>query len=126
LKLYSTGTKASDIVTQIGVRESRYIIGAKCERQEKIIGILRSAPCAATALLQELLAAIEQMVNDEYNVNTLCEALEVAKDTYYNHTVFSILEKEKSLPYFHFISDHKVGFILPFVIKLQTHQEDEV
>ena len=27
------------------------------------------------------------MVSDEYNVNTLCEALEVAKGTYYNHTL---------------------------------------
>lgn len=107
-KLYNAGTKVKDIVTQTGVPRSAvyywikneipketsplnlrdyHFIKQKCERQEKIIAILKSAPCAATAPLQERLAAIEQMVSDEYNVNTLCEALEVAKGTYYNHTL---------------------------------------
>ena len=108
LKLYSAGTKVADIVTQTGVPRSTvyywikngipkelsslnlrdyHFLKQKCERQEKIIAILKSAPCAATAPLQERLAAIEQMVSDEYNVNTLCEALDVAKGTYYNHTL---------------------------------------
>ena len=108
LKLYSAGVKVADIVTQTGVPRSTayywikngiakemsplnlrdyHFLKQKCERQEKIIAILKSAPCAATAPLQERLAAIEQMVSDEYNVNTLCEALEVAKGTYYNHTL---------------------------------------
>ena len=97
LKLYSAGPKASDIVIQTGVPRSTiyYWIKSgmtkersslnlkdyhfpkqKCERQEKIIAILKSAPCAATAPLQERLAAIEQMVSEDYNVNTLCEALD--------------------------------------------------
>ena len=108
LKLYSTGTKASDIVAQTGTPRSTvyywikngipkemsslnlrdyHFLKQKCERQEKIIAILKSAPCAATAPLQERLTAIEQMVSDEYNVNTLCDALEIAKGTYYNHTL---------------------------------------
>ena len=108
LKLYSAGVKVADIVTQTGVPRSTvyywikngipkesstlnlrdyHFLKQKCERQEKIIAILKSAPCAATAPLQERLAAIEQMVNEEYNVNTLCEALDVAKGTYYNHTL---------------------------------------
>ena len=108
LKLYSTGSKVADIVTQTGAPRSTvyywikneipketpplnlrdyHFLKQKCERQEKIIAILKSAPCAATAPLQERLAAIEQMVSEEYNVNTLCEALEVAKGTYYNHTL---------------------------------------
>ena len=102
LKLYSAGTKVADIVTQTGVPRSTvyywiknglpkkmsalnlkdyHLLKQKCERQENIIAILKSAPCAATASLQERLAAIEQMVCEEYNVNTLCEALEVAKGT---------------------------------------------
>ena len=106
LKLYSAGAKVTDIVTQTGVPRSTvyywiknsiqkeisplnlrdyHFLKQKCERQEKIIAILKSAPSAATAPLQERLAAIEQMVSEEYNVNTLCEALEVAKGTYYNH-----------------------------------------
>ena len=108
LKLYSAGTKVADIVTQTGAPRSTvyywiknvipkemsplnlrdyHFLKQKCERQEKIIAILKSAPCAATAPLQERLVAIEQMVSDEYNVNTLCEALDVAKGTYYNHTL---------------------------------------
>ena len=108
LKLYSAGTKVADIVTQTGVPRSTvyywikneipkemsplnlrdyHFLKQKCERQEKIIAILKSAPCAATAPSQERLAAIEQMVSEEYNVNTLCEALDVAKGTYYNHTL---------------------------------------
>ena len=107
LKLYSTGSKVSD-VAQTGVPRSTlyywikngipkemsalnlrdyHFLKQKCERQEKIIAILKSSPCAATAPLQERLAAIEQMVSEEYNVNILCEALEVAKGTYYNHTL---------------------------------------
>ena len=117
LKLYSAGSKVSDIVLQTGVPRSTvyywikngipkemsplnlrdyHFLKQKCERQEKIIDILRSAPCAATAPLQERLAAIEQMVSDEYNVNTLCEALEVAKGTYYNHTLRNKRSETKS------------------------------
>ena len=85
LKLYSAGTKVADIVTQTGVPRNTvyyqikneipketsplnlrdyHFLKQKCERQEKIIAILKSAPCAATAPLQERLAAIEQMVSD--------------------------------------------------------------
>ena len=108
LKLYSAGIKVADIITQTDVPRSTiyywikngipkelsplnlrdyHFLKQKCERQEKIIKILKSAPCTATAPLQERLAAIEQMVCEEYNVNTLCEALNVAKGTYYNHTL---------------------------------------
>ena len=62
-----------------------HFLKQKCERQEKIIAILRTAPCTVSAPLQEKLMAIERMVSEEYNVNILCEALEVAKGTYYNH-----------------------------------------
>ena len=81
LKPYSAGSKVADIVAQTGVPRSTvyYWINneipkessplnlrdyhfpkQKCERQEKIIAILKSSPCAATAPLQERLAAIER------------------------------------------------------------------
>lgn len=96
LKLYNAGSKVADIVTQTGVPRSTvyywiknripnefptlnlrdyHFLKQKCERQERMIAILKSAPCTATAPLQEKLAAIEQMVCDEYNVNILCETL---------------------------------------------------
>ena len=70
LRLYSAGSKVADIVTQTDVPRSTvyywikneipketsplnsrdyYFLKQKCERQEKIIAILKSAPCAATA-----------------------------------------------------------------------------
>ena len=106
LRLYHSGTKVKDIVTQTSVPRSTvyywiksgikketpalnlrdyHFLKQKCERQEKIIAILRTAPCTVSAPLQEKLMAIERMVSEEYNVNILCEALEVAKGTYYNH-----------------------------------------
>ena len=69
LKLYSAGTKVADIVTQTGVPRSTvyywikngipkemsplnlrdyHFLKQKCECQEKIIAILKSAPCAAS------------------------------------------------------------------------------
>ena len=72
LKLYSAGSKVADIVIQTGVPRSTvyywiknglpqkisalnlrdyHSLKQKCERQEKIIAILKSAPCAATAPL---------------------------------------------------------------------------
>lgn len=106
LKLYNAGSKVADIVTQTGVPRSTvyywiknripnefptlnlrdyHFLKQKCERRERMIAILKSAPCTATAPLQEKLAAIEQMVCDEYNVNILCETFNVSKGTYYNH-----------------------------------------
>lgn len=56
----------------------------KCYRLETIIEILQSAPCCTSAPLKERLEAIQEM-STTYNVNTLCDALNVAKGTYYNH-----------------------------------------
>ena len=117
LKLYSAGSKVTEIITQTGLPRSTvyywirnyapkelpllnlrdyHFLKQKCERQEKIIAILKTAPCAVTSPLQERLTAIEKMVNDEYNVNTLCEALDVAKGTYYNHTLRNKREENQN------------------------------
>ena len=56
----------------------------KVDRQKRIIRILQIAPCTASSPLRDRLNAIEGL-SSEYNVNTLCEALCVAKGTYYNH-----------------------------------------
>ena len=54
------------------------------ERSQRIAQILQTAPCTASAPLREKLDAIVLMSKD-YNVNILCDALKVAKGTYYNH-----------------------------------------
>lgn len=56
----------------------------KIAKQEKIITILKTVPCTVHAPLKERLNALEQL-HSEYDVHTLCEALNVARGTYYNH-----------------------------------------
>lgn len=67
----------------VNIRDYKTLL-QKCERQQKIISILKSSRCTAIAPLHERFSVIEEMSN-EYNVNTLCEALNVAKGSYYNH-----------------------------------------
>ena len=55
----------------------------KCERQQKIIEILKRSPCSPNAPLSKRYELIKTL-SSEYNVNTLCEALKVAKGSYYN------------------------------------------
>ena len=58
----------------------------KIERLTRIIDILQASPCSANAPLHERMDVIEDFsAKYDYNVNTLCEALKVAKGTYYNH-----------------------------------------
>ncbi len=54
------------------------------EKLQKVVEILQSAPCTASAPLHTRLDAIEQM-SGTYHVHTLCFALKVPKGTYYNH-----------------------------------------
>lgn len=56
----------------------------KITKQEKIITILKSAPCTVHAPLKERLNALEQL-HGSYDVHTLCEALDVSRGTFYNH-----------------------------------------
>ena len=64
------------------------------ERSQRIANILQTAPCTASDPLQEKLNAIVLMSKD-YNINILCDALKVAKGTYYNH----ILRNKRETPY---------------------------
>lgn len=54
------------------------------EQSQRIAKILQTAPCSASSPLREKLDVIVLM-SKKYNVNILCEALKVAKGTYYNH-----------------------------------------
>ena len=58
----------------------------KVEKQAKIIAILKTVPCTVHAPLKERLNALETLHSD-YDIHTLCEALEVSRGTYYNHTL---------------------------------------
>lgn len=56
----------------------------RIEKQSKIIAILKTVPCTVHAPLKERLNALESL-HSEYDVHTLCDALNVARGTYYNH-----------------------------------------
>ena len=75
--------KENEKKTPINLR-IHHDLSVKCNCMETIIKILKAAPCCPSAPLQEKLAAIQEM-SASYNVNILCEALDVAKGTYYNH-----------------------------------------
>lgn len=67
----------------------------KCERQQKIIEILMRSPCSPNAPLSKRYEVIKAL-SSEYNVNTLCEALKVAKGSYYNHLFRNKKENTKA------------------------------
>ena len=65
-------------------QQSCKVLQSKIDYLERIIKILQTAACTATAPLRDRLNVIEQL-SSEYKVHTLCYALNVAKGTYYNH-----------------------------------------
>ena len=54
------------------------------EKQENIIGVLKSVNCTCNSPLKDKLNAIEPLYG-KYSVFVLCEALDIAKGTFYNH-----------------------------------------
>lgn len=60
------------------------ILQRQIEKQANIIAVLKSAHCTASAPLKEKLLELEQLYG-QYDVHTLCEALEVSRGTFYNH-----------------------------------------
>ena len=64
-----------------------YDLEQKCERQQKIIEILKilkRSPYTPSAPLSNRYEVINSL-STEYNVNILCKALNVVKGSYYNH-----------------------------------------
>jgi len=60
------------------------VLENKVKRLEGIIEILQTADCTATSPLGEKLIALEAL-HGQYSVHMLCEALDVARGTFYNH-----------------------------------------
>lgn len=56
----------------------------RCEKQERIIAVLKSIPAIANATTQEKLAALEPLYG-QFSVHILCKALDVPRGTFYNH-----------------------------------------
>lgn len=56
----------------------------RCEKQEKLIAVLKTAGCLQSAPLKEKLMALERLYG-QFSVHVLCEALDVPRGTFYNH-----------------------------------------
>lgn len=56
----------------------------RCKKQEQIIAVLKSIPAITNATTQEKLAVLEPLYG-QFSVHVLCEALDVARGTFYNH-----------------------------------------
>lgn len=61
-----------------------HFLKEKCERQDKIIEILKKSPCTVSAKPKVKYAVIQNL-KSEYSESLLCDALDVAKGSYYNH-----------------------------------------
>lgn len=61
-----------------------HILEYKVKRLEGIVEILKKVNCNVSSPLKERLNAIESL-QGQYNIHMLCEALEVARGTFYNH-----------------------------------------
>ena len=68
---------------KINLRDYRELV-AKCERQQKIIQILKDSPCTASSPLRERYNVIKSF-KDTYSETLLCDALNVSKGSYFNH-----------------------------------------
>ena len=56
----------------------------KCDKLENMLDIIRISGCSPNSTQTEKYDAITAL-SDQYNVNTLCKALGMAKGSYYNH-----------------------------------------
>lgn len=60
------------------------ILHRRLEKLENIVAILKTVNCTVHAPLKEKLLELEVLYG-QYDVHTLCEALEVSRGTFYNH-----------------------------------------
>ena len=56
----------------------------RIDKLENIVTVLKTVNCTAHAPLKEKLTELE-LLHGQYDVHTLCEALEVSRGTFYNH-----------------------------------------
>ena len=53
-------------------------------KQEAMLAVIKASGCSLLAPLKEKLIALEKLYG-QYDVHTLCEALDVSRGTFYNH-----------------------------------------
>lgn len=81
---WSHDSKCSDGDNGILSLKDYHALQQRVKRLENIILVLKSVKCTVHAPLKEKLIELE-LLYGQYDVRTLCEALEVSRGTFYNH-----------------------------------------
>ena len=74
----------SNMTSEVPSPKNYEALQHQVKKLENIISVLKSAKCTVHAPLKEKLLELE-LLYDQYDVRTLCEALEVSRGTFYNH-----------------------------------------
>lgn len=61
-----------------------YQLERRLKKVENIVHILKTVDCSVSSPLKDRLAALEKLY-EQYDVHTICEALDVPRPTFYNH-----------------------------------------
>ena len=81
---WSRDLESSNMTSEVPSPKNYEALQQQVKKLENIISVLKSAKCTVHAPLKEKLLELE-LLYDQYDVRTLCEALEVSRGTFYNH-----------------------------------------
>ena len=81
---WSRDLESSNMTSEVPSPKNYEALQHQVKKLENIISVLKSAKCTVHAPLKEKLLELE-LLYDQYDVRTLCEALEVSRGTFYNH-----------------------------------------
>lgn len=81
---WSRDLENSNMTSEVPSPKNYEALQHQVKKLANIISVLKSAKCTVHAPLKEKLLELE-LLYDQYDVRTLCEALEVSRGTFYNH-----------------------------------------
>ena len=81
---WSRDLENSNMTSEVPSPKNYEALQHQVKKLENIISVLKSAKCTVHAPLKEKLLELE-LLYDQYDVRTLCEAVEVSRGTFYNH-----------------------------------------
>ena len=81
---WSRDLESSNKINEVLLPKNYDALQQQVKKLENIISVLKSAKCTVHAPLKEKLLELE-LLYGQYDVRTLCEAMEVSRGTFYNH-----------------------------------------
>lgn len=81
---WSRDLENSNMTSEVPSPKNYEALQQQVKKLENIISVLKSAKCTVHAPLKEKLLELE-LLYGQYDVRTLCEAMEVSRGTFYNH-----------------------------------------